>query len=112
EGDTFVVDSTGHDERTWVDHFGYPHSESMRLQERYRRTNYNTLELNWTITDPKAYTRPWVGQTKRFHLITGEDIKTVDDFTGLLEDICAPADEVDQFDRRIRDQLGPGPGGR
>jgi hypothetical protein len=81
----------------------------MHLQERYRRTNYNTLELSWTITDPKIFTRPWVGQTKRFHLLAKDDIKTVDGFAGILEDICAPADEVDQFDRRIRDQLGPGP---
>lgn len=106
EGDTFVVNSTGHDERTWVDHFGYPHSEAMRLEERYRRTNYNTLELNWTITDPKYLTKPWPGQTKRFHLLANSDIKTVDGFNGMMEDICAPADEVDQFDKRIRDPAG------
>jgi hypothetical protein len=106
EGDTLVVNSTGHDERTWVDHFGYPHSEGMHLEERYRRTNYNTLELNWTITDPKYYTKPWVGQTKRFHLVT--NIKTVDGWQGMMEDVCAPADEVDNFDKRVRDLTGPG----
>jgi hypothetical protein len=106
EGDVFVVDSTGHDERTWIDHFGYPHSETMHLQERYHRTNYNTLELSWTITDPKLLTKPWVGQTKRFHLLDKAAIKTVDGFAGLLEDVCAPADEVDQFDKRIRDPAG------
>jgi hypothetical protein len=109
DGDTFVVDSTGHDERTWIDHFGYPHSDSMHLQERYRRTNFNTVELNWTITDPKLLTKPWVGQTKRFHMLEKDAIKTVDGFAGIMEDICAPADEVDQFDKRIRDQLGAGP---
>jgi hypothetical protein len=76
------------------------------LQERYHRTNYNTLELNWTITDPKLLTKPWVGQTKRFHLLDKAAIKTVDGFAGLLEDVCAPADEVDQFDKRIRDPAG------
>ena len=106
DGDRLVVESTGHDERTWVDHFGYPHSEEMKLEERYRRTNYNTIELNWTITDPKYYTKPWVGQTKRFHLVT--NIKTVDGWTGMLEDVCAPADEVDNFDKRVRDLTGPG----
>ena len=109
EGDTFVVDSNGHDERTWVDHFGYPHSDQMHLQERYKRTNYNTLELTWTITDPKAYTKPWIGQNKRFHLLQKADIKTIDGWAGMMEDACAPADEVDQFDKRIRDQLGPNP---
>jgi hypothetical protein len=107
EGDTFVVDSTGHDQRTWLDHFGYPHSEEMHLQERYRRTNYNTLELNWVINDPKVYTKPYAGQTKRFHLIPQENIKTVDGWKGIMEDVCAPADEVDQFDKRIRDLTGP-----
>src|SRR5688572_33017722 len=60
EGDTFVVDSAGFDERTWLDHFGNPHSEEMRLQERYRRIDRETLELTMTLTDPKTYTKPWV----------------------------------------------------
>jgi hypothetical protein len=37
--------STGHDERTWIDHFGYPHSDEMVLEERYTRINYDTIEL-------------------------------------------------------------------
>lgn len=108
ERDRFLVESTGRDQRTWVDHFGYPHSETMHLEERYRRTNYNALELNWTITDPKVLTRPWVGQTKRFHLLLPVGIKTVDGWAGIMEDVCAPTDEVDQFDKRIRDQTGGG----
>lgn len=106
EGDTFVVNSTGYDERTWVDHYGYPHSDQMQLEERYRRINYNTLELKMTITDPVVYAKPWASQTKRFHLIPKDGIQTADGWTGLLEDLCAPADEVDQFNRRIRDPAG------
>ncbi len=106
DGDTLVVDSAGFDERTWVDHFGYPHSDQMHLQERYHRTNYNTLELVMTITDPKVYTKPWVSQTKRFHMLAKDGIKTADGWTGIMEDICAPADEVDQFDKRVRDPAG------
>lgn len=66
DGDTFVVESTGYEERTCVDYFGYPHSDEMRLEERYRRTSYDTLELNMTVTDPKYYAKPWKSQTKRF----------------------------------------------
>jgi len=51
-GDVLVVESNGFDPRTWVDHFGYPHTDQMHLQERYQRTNYNTVELSMTITDP------------------------------------------------------------
>jgi len=68
EGDTLVVQSIGFDERSWVDKFGYPHSEQMRLEERYRRIDRDTLELVMTITDPVVYTRPWVSDTKRFQL--------------------------------------------
>jgi hypothetical protein len=68
EGDTLVVDSIGFDDRSWVDKFGYPHSEDMRLEERYRRVNQDTLELVMTITDAALYSKPWVSDTKRFRL--------------------------------------------
>jgi hypothetical protein len=106
EGNTFVVDSVGFDERTWVDHFGYPHSENMHLQERYRRTSYDVIELSMTIDDPKIYTRPWISQTKKFRLIPKSEIKTVDGWNGLIEDICAPIEDVDQFVNRVRDPAG------
>jgi len=106
DGNTFVVDSNGFDERTWIDHFGYPHSDQMHLQERYRRIAYDVLELSLTITDPKVYTRPWVSQTKKFRLLPKDGIKTIDGWTGIMEDLCAPADEVDQFNKRVRDPAG------
>src|SRR3984893_1703364 len=106
EGDTLVVNSNGFDERTWVDHFGYPHSSDMKLEERYRRTAYDVVELVMTITDPKVYAKPWTSQTKRFRLLPKGTVKTVDAWGGLFEDVCAPADEVEQFDRRVRDPAG------
>lgn len=106
DGDTFVVTTTGVDERTWVDHFGYPHSVDMVLEERYRRTAYDVLELSMTITDPKVYTRPWTSEPKKFRKLAKDAIKTVDGWTGLMEDLCAPADEVDLFNKRVRDPAG------
>lgn len=106
EGDTFVVNSNGFDERTWVDHFGYPHSNEMKLEERYRRTAYDALELTMTIVDPKIYTKPWTSQLKRFRLLPKNGIKTIDGWTGLMEDLCAPADEVESFNKRVRDPAG------
>lgn len=106
DGDTFVVTTTGVDQRTWVDHFGYPHSESMVLAERYQRTAYDVLELNMTINDPKVYTAPWKSQLKKFRKLAKDGIKTVDGWTGLLEDVCAPADDIDIFIKRIRDPAG------
>jgi hypothetical protein len=66
EGDELVVDSVGFDARSWLDKLGYPHSESMRVEERYRRVDRDTLELVITITDPEYYTAPWRSDTKRF----------------------------------------------
>ena len=96
DGDTFVVTSTGYDPRTWVDHFGYPHSDMMVLEERYTRINYDTLELTMTLTDPVYYQEPWVSERKRMHLIPRDFIQS-SGWSGLLEDLCAPADEVDRM---------------
>jgi hypothetical protein len=100
DGNTFVIDSAGFDDRTWIDHFGYPHSDQMHLQERYRRVDHDTLELSMTIDDPKIYTKPWVSQTKRFKLLKKEDI-TYDGWYGMLDEPCAPVDDVDSFINRV-----------
>ena len=110
EGNTLVVDSAGFDSRTWIDQFGYPMSEQMRLEERYTRTSYNTIELKMTITDPVMYTRPWVSETKTYQLVPKEEVtgwyeKMTDlkGWYGVMEEICAPVDEVENFNRRVRD---------
>jgi hypothetical protein len=61
EGDTFVVDSVGFNDKTWLDNEGHPHSEDLRVVERMRRVNHDTLTIDTTIEDPKAYTKPWGG---------------------------------------------------
>jgi len=81
DGDVFVVSSIGFDDRTWLDKFGYPHSENMRLEERYRRRDRDTLELTMTLTDPETYTRPWVSDTKVFR-IDREKAKSAGDTLG------------------------------
>ena len=60
EGDTFVVDTIGFNDKIWADPYGDPRSEQMHLTERYRRLDHATLELTITIDDPKAYTKVWV----------------------------------------------------
>jgi hypothetical protein len=57
---TFVVETTGIDERTWVDRAGRPHSAELRVEEKFHRVDHDTLELTVTINDPKMYTKPWV----------------------------------------------------
>ncbi len=56
---TFVAESAGFDERPWLDNAGRPHSDAMRVEERYRRVDRDHLEMTIVIDDPKYYTEPW-----------------------------------------------------
>ena len=93
EGDTFVVDSVGFEERTWLDHFGNPVSDDMRLEERYHRLDRETLELTMTINAPKAYAAPWVSETKILKLAPEE--------REIEELFCVPTEEQ-AFNRLVR----------
>ena len=59
DGDTLVVESNGFNDRTWLDHTGHPHTEALRITERYRRRDVGHLDIDVTYSDPKAYTRPF-----------------------------------------------------
>jgi len=59
EGDTLVVETTGFADGGWLDVRGSPLTDSARVIERFRRPNYGSLELEITVDDPKAYTKPW-----------------------------------------------------
>jgi hypothetical protein len=61
---TLVVETTGLDERTWIDHTGRPHSDALRVEERFHRSDRDHLELSVTIDDPKMYAKPWVALDK------------------------------------------------
>ena len=56
---TFVAESNGFDDRTWLDNAGRPHSDLLHVIEQYRRTDRDHLEITITIDDPKMYTKPW-----------------------------------------------------
>src|SRR5579863_3225817 len=59
EGDTLVVNTAGYNDRTTIDLAGHPHTEALRLTERYHRRDVGHMDLQVTFDDPKAYTRPW-----------------------------------------------------
>ncbi len=58
-GDTLVVDTVGFNDKPWLDQMGHPQTEQLHLTERYKRVDATTLELDLTIDDPGAYTKPW-----------------------------------------------------
>ena len=65
EGGTLVAETAnlvGLDGHAWLDYFGHPHSDALRVTERFRRTDHNTLQIDFLFDDPKAYTRPWPGK--------------------------------------------------
>ena len=103
EGDTFVVESFGFDERSWIDIFGYPHSDQMRVTERYKLRDKDTLELQITINDPLIYTQPWVSSVKVNKRVAKADL-AAGGWSGLQEDVCAPLDEVEVFNKLVRDK--------
>jgi hypothetical protein len=58
DGDTLVVESAGFNDRTWLDRVGHPHSEELRVTERFRRVDFGHMQFQMTYDDPKTLTRP------------------------------------------------------
>jgi hypothetical protein len=59
EGDTLVADTIGMRDETWIDDDGHVHSDQLHMVERVRRIDYNTLQIDLTLNDPKALEKPW-----------------------------------------------------
>jgi hypothetical protein len=79
EGDTLVVHTSGLRDRMWLDAAGNPMTDAAKLTERFRRPDFGHLEIELTVDDPKAYTKPW---TVTLH----QEIKLD---TDLLDFLCA-----------------------
>lgn len=61
EGETLVIETIGFNEKFWLTREGIPHTEKLKLTERFTRTDYETMTYQATIDDPGAYTAPWTG---------------------------------------------------
>jgi hypothetical protein len=82
---TFVVETSGISEKTWIDRAGRPHSSDLRVEERFHRVNYGTLELTVIIHDPQMYTKPWVALDRlRF--------RRLPDNFDVTEMMCSPSE--------------------
>jgi hypothetical protein len=78
EGDTLVVQSGGFRDGMWIDASGSPMTDAAKITERFRRPNFGRLEIELTVDDPKAYTKPWTINLK---------MKIVLD-TELIDEVC------------------------
>lgn len=86
DGDDFIVETMGFNDKTWLDFFGHPHTDRMHLTERYRRRDFGHLDVQVTVDDPGAYTRPF---SASYPLVLMPD-------TDLLETICENAEQISQ----------------
>ena len=77
EGDTLVVETTGLRDDGWLDVNGSPFTDQARVTERFRRPNFGRLEIDITIDDPKAYTRPWTVRVNQRLLAADELIEFI-----------------------------------
>ena len=78
EGDELVVETAGFNDRTWLDYGGHPHSESLRVTERFRRIDFGRLQRRVTLEDPNAFNKPIS--------IVNDGVLAAD--TELLEAVC------------------------
>jgi hypothetical protein len=73
DGDALVAETIGLTEETWLDDRGHPHSDALRVTERFRRRLVRRMDVEVTIDDPKAYTKPWT-VTARVELVPDADL--------------------------------------
>ena len=106
EGDTLVVQTVGLDERAWLDNQAYPKSFYARIEERLRRIDADTIELQMTLYDPAFYTATWIGSKKTYKRIPMNEYTYFEWkglYSGITEAICAPVNEVEDYNKRFRD---------
>lgn len=97
EGDnTLVVDTTGFDDRSWLDRDGHPHSVQAHVRERFTRTDHNNLEVTITLDDPTIYTKPFSLGTVYFKWIPNQIFE---------EKLCIPSETIEYL-KSVGDPAG------
>ena len=95
---TFVAETVGMDERTWIDNAGRPHSDQLRVIERFHRVNHDKMELTVIIDDPKYYTKPWVAMDR-----LPFDLRPPG--TPMGQQHCSPS-EIANYNKMVSDTVG------
>ena len=73
ESESLVVDTRGFNEDFWFTNGGLPHTEQLKLIEKFTRENFDTLKYEVTVDDPGAYTRPW-SSSWTLRWVTGQEM--------------------------------------
>ena len=97
EGDnTLVVDTTGLDDRSWIDRDGHPHTVGAHVQERYTRPDHNNLQVTITLDDPTIYAKPFSLGTVYFKWIPNQIFD---------EKLCIPSETIEYL-KSVGDPAG------
>jgi hypothetical protein len=105
--DTFVVETTNFlgDERSgWHDVNGTPYTDALKMTERYRRPTFGTMQIDVTIDDHKALTKPFTVRVNKRLLVDQEIMEFIcNENERSTDHIAPPAWKKGQPPR----QLGP-----
>ena len=96
EGDnTFVVDTIGMDDKTWVDRRGYPHSVDAHVIERYTRPDHDHLNFTETVDDPAYYTQSFVIAKGAYQWVRGQEDPKAGPIPFTNEFFCVPSAAIE-----------------
>ena len=102
DGDTLVVETAGFNDKTWLDMVGHPHSERLRVTEKFRRADFGHMEVQVTYDDPETMTRPltisvavnYAADTDMLEYVCNEDEKDTDHLVGTAKALGHPGPAV------------------
>jgi hypothetical protein len=86
---TLVIETTGVDDRPWLDEEGHPRSSAAHITERYTRVDQYNLQVTVTVDDPKYYTKPWTFMKADFYWMKAQEF---------AETLCIPSEAIEYRD--------------
>jgi hypothetical protein len=102
EGDTLVVETAGFNDKTWLDMVGHPHSERLRVTEKFRRPDFGHMQVEVTYDDPEVLTRPltisvavnYAADTDMLEYVCNEDERDTEHLVGTAQAAAHPSAAV------------------
>ena len=99
DGDTLVVETAGFNDKTWLDMVGHPHSERLRVTEKFHRSDFGHMKVDVTYDDPETMTRPlnmsigvtYAADGDMLEYVCNEDEKDTDHLIGTAKAIAHPS---------------------
>jgi hypothetical protein len=116
DGDTLVVESAGFNDRTWLDRVGHPHSEELRVNETFRRSDFGHMQYRIAYTDPKMLTRPlsiplavtYAADTEMLETVCNENNRDIDHLAGKAgKGVSVSPAVLDRYTGKYQFRQGP-----